>query len=332
MSKKVRRLAANGDLFVAGHDSHDTKLGAIARSAHHLEAAPDAAFALIGYRTDEGVRRNSGRPGAALAPPEIRRHLYKLNATDARLGVRIGEGRGIVDLGDLEFGPEAFEEAKAELGHVVARCLLAGVVPIILGGGHSTSYAHFLGYVEAGRNVAIVNLDPHLDVREATQSTSGTPFREALEHSSGRLAGRYHCVGAMAHANSPAYVEYVKYRGGTIDWFEEMAAGDPAAPWRARLDAYRVRDVRVMVTLDMDSVSSAFAPGTSAASPVGFTAAQFLDAAWAAGEAPAVASLDICEVSPPLDRDGQTARLAALAIHRFLVARTRLLAQGGGAA
>lgn len=330
MPPEIRRLPPLSDLFVPGHDPHDLKLGAVARPVESLAELPSCRFAILGFRSDEGIVRNSGRPGAALGPQQIRRYLYRLNATDARLGLELGRRHPIADLGDVEVRPGSLAAAQVELGRLVGECLRVGVTPIVLGGGHTTSYGHFLGYVEAGRDVAIVNLDAHLDVREvgAAGPTSGTPFRQALEHRSGRLGARYHCVGAMAHANSPDYVTWLRRRGGTIEWFEDIVAGGPAEAFCMRIGQHP--GIAVMASLDMDCVSSAFAPGTSAASPLGFTALQFLEVATLCGESAAVTSFDVCEVSPPLDVDDRTSRLGALAVLRFLQARTRLLDRNGG--
>jgi formiminoglutamase len=182
-----------------------------------------------------------------------------------------------------------------------------------------------LGYVEADRAVSIINLDAHLDVRELPEgrATSGTPFRQALEHPSGILGGRYVCLGAQPYANSPAYIDYVASKGGSIEWFEQVRAEGVEAALGHQLG--RHPEGGVMVSFDMDAVSSAFAPGASAASPEGFSAEEFLLAARKAGQSRATTSFEISEVAPALDRDNQTARLAALAVWRFLRARLQSL-------
>ena len=72
-----------------------------------------------------------------------------------------------------------------------------------------------------------------------------------------------------------------------------------------------------MLTIDMDGFSSAFAPGVSAASPMGFTpdvVMECLDYLVRTGK---IISMDIAETNPVYDRDDQTAKLAASLIHRF---------------
>src|SRR4051812_23618444 len=130
---------------------------------------------VLGFPQDEGVRRNGGRPGAALAPGAIRSWLYRLTAWDAASGTDLSRLCPL-DLGDLRTTTN-LEEDQANLGAVVAAVLAAGAVPVVLGGGHETAYGHYLGYAGAKRPVAILNIDAHLDVRPLLhgQGHSGSP-------------------------------------------------------------------------------------------------------------------------------------------------------------
>ncbi len=98
---------------------------------------------LIGFPVDEGVRRNGGRVGAALAPDAIRAQLYRLTPTDAsaRLDIRRLDP---VDLGNLRVGT-SLEESQEALAVVVGAILSARAIPIVMGGGHETAFGHYLG-------------------------------------------------------------------------------------------------------------------------------------------------------------------------------------------
>ena len=76
---------------------------------------------------------------------------------------------------------------------------------------------------------------------------------------------------------------------------------------------------RLMVTFDMDAVDQAFAPGVSAPCVNGLHHDLWLTAAYLAGRNEQVSSFDLSEVNPSFDRDGQTAKLAALTIWQFLL-------------
>jgi formiminoglutamase len=274
---------------------------------------------LIGFPQDEGVRRNGGRPGAAEAPRAIRHWLYRLTPWDGASRADLTPLR-LLDLGDVrtEVGLEASQEA---LGAVVAAVLTAEGLPIVLGGGHETAYGHYLGYARAGWVVGVINLDAHLDVRPYApgQGHSGSPFRQALEHPSHPLPGEFYCcLGAQPFSVSREHAEYVKQQGGAIRWQTDVAGRlVEELEWQCR----RVtgQGCPVYLTVDADVVGTADVPGVSAPNPLGLEGAEVFACCRAAGATPGLTSFDLVEINPQLDRDGQSARWAALAVWNFLV-------------
>jgi formiminoglutamase len=287
----------------------DPRVGHLLGAALGPGEAPRAA--LVGFPVDEGVRRNGGRPGAAQGPRAIRQALYKLTPDAFGFEAHASLLSRTRDLGDLRLTGD-LEADQAALGRVVAGLLGAGTFPIVLGGGHETAFGHFLGYAEAGTPVEILNLDAHADVRETREGLghSGSPFRQALLHPSGACR-RYRVAGLQPQAVARAHLSFLEARGGRAL---------PAAGLDEERLAALVGDLRgpALVTFDIDAVDQASAPGVSAPATRGLPAALWLRAAFLAGSAPAVTSADLCEVSPPFDRDGQTARLAALTVWELL--------------
>jgi formiminoglutamase len=282
---------------------------------------------LVGFPQDEGVRRNGGRPGAAEAPAAIRHWLYRLTPP-LLFPPKIGGERGgedadltalpLFDLGNVRIDGD-LEESQEALAEVIAAILRADAVPIVLGGGHETAYGHYLGYVRAGRDTAIVNLDAHLDVRPLLDGRghSGSPFRQALEHPSRPLPGaRYVVLGAQPHAVSREHRTYLHNKGGVIRWASEVSESLESA---LRQECERLsHDSSVLVTLDSDVVGQSDVPGVSAPNPLGLCGRAVAACASAAGSHPAVSSFDLVEINPSLDRDGQSARWAAVVIWHFL--------------
>jgi formiminoglutamase len=273
---------------------------------------------LIGFPQDEGVRRNHGRPGAAEAPHEIRHWLYRLTPWDGEADIDLA-AEPPLDLGNVSVSG-TLEESQEALGEVVGAVLRSGAVPIVLGGGHETAYGHYLGYVAAGLPVGIINIDAHLDVRPYPDGRghSGSPFRQILEHPTHSLPGeRYICLGAQPHAVSHFHWLYARRHGCTIRWCHQL---EPS------LAAHLVEIGKQLakagcwgyVSIDADVARMADVPGVSAPNPAGLLGWEVLVAARLAGQAP-VASLDLVEISPPLDHDGQSARWGALVIWNFLV-------------
>ena len=275
---------------------------------------------LVGFPQDEGVRRNQGRAGAAAAPAAIRHWLYRLTPWDGAKNVDLAT-LDLLDLGDVRI-TGTLEESQQALAEVVAAILTAGSVPVVLGGGHETAYGHYLGYVRAGHEVAIINLDAHLDVRPLLngQGHSGSPFRQALEHPTRPLRGdRYVCLGAQPFAVSREHRAYVEEKGGIIRWASRSDMRHVLnAIFRNKCKRLSVDGCSVYVTLDSDVVRQADVPGVSAPNPLGLSGDVVAACAAAIGETAAVSSFDLVEINPSFDRDGQSARWAALTIWHFL--------------
>jgi formiminoglutamase len=283
-----------------------------------LAALTPGRAVLVGFPHDEGVRRNHGRPGAAEAPHEIRRCLARLTPGDPSQDIDLTP-RPPLDAGNVR-SAGSLETTQEALGEVIGGILARGAVPVVLGGGHETAYGHYLGYVAAGKDVAILNLDAHLDVRPYSGSggTSGTPFRQALEHPTHPLPGnRYVCLGAQPHSVSREHWQYVQQRGGGVYWAAEV---------KGALEQHFTRELKrlappcqLYVTIDADAVQAADVPGVSAPNPLGLSGAEVAACARLAGRSAVVSSLDVVEINPRHDRDGQSTRWAALVVWHFLI-------------
>lgn len=281
----------------------DPRLGSVIGKA----LAADTAVAIVGFPCDEGVKRNGGRVGAALAPDAIRAALYKLTPDGEAARPSEALWKRVVDLGDIVMSGELGTD-QAALGKVVGDLLDRSIIPIVLGGGHETAFGHFLGYVEAHRKVGILNIDAHLDVRELIDGKghSGSPFREAREHPS-KMCIDYTVLGVEPHSCAAAHLEYVRARGGRC----VFRAGVSSAEIDKTIGAV---SSPTLLTLDLDAVDESMAPGVSAPCVAGLSADLLLHAAWVGGRNPQVSSFDIVECNPTVDIDNRTARLAALTV------------------
>lgn len=277
------------------------------------QSSEEIRVALIGFRSDEGVRRNGGRIGASDAPERIRERLYKMTPSAEYYQPFVELMEHTVDAGNLQIKGELEEDQQA-LGKVVAGYLEQGIVPIILGGGHETAFAHFLGYAEAGYATSIFNLDAHSDVRllKKGKAHSGSPFRQALEHQS-QCCETYLVAGLQPHSVARAHLDFVQEQGGHFLFRDETNITSISGLF------HQHESERLMVTFDMDAVDQSQAPGVSAPCTNGLPADLWLTAAYLAGRNEQVTSFDLSEVNPMYDQDGQTAKLAALTIWHFLL-------------
>lgn len=283
----------------------DPRVGHLLGSALRGGRPPRAV--IVGFPVDEGVRRNGGRAGAAAAPAAVRAALARLTPDAAQHEAMSALLAETADLGDLvPLG--RLEEDQRQLGDVLAPHLADGRFVIVLGGGHETSFGHFLGYVAAARAVALLNWDAHADVRALRdgRAHSGSPFRQALEHPSGMCRG-YTVAGLLPHAVASEHASFVEARGGSCVWRREVDG--------ARVERmYDSLDGATMASFDLDAVDRAWAPGVSAPATGGLSVDVWLHAAYLAGRTPSVRSMDVVELCPAHDREGQTAALAALTV------------------
>lgn len=262
---------------------------------------------LVGFAVDQGVARNGGRPGASAGPKAIRERLLRMCPDAERPERFLALLECTRDLGDIEASGDLEADQRA-LGEVVAQELARKSFVIVLGGGHETSYGHFLGYAAEQRAVTIHNIDAHPDVRplRAGLGHSGSPFRQALEHPS-RLCTHYRVEALQPSAVAAAHLTFLKEQGARHGFRRSF---DPETLYDAGSDT--------LATFCLDAVDQAFAPGVSAPSTDGLFPAEWLCAAYRAGACPHVTSADIVELNPTFDRDGQTARLAARTVWELL--------------
>jgi formiminoglutamase len=274
---------------------------------------------LVGFPVDEGVRRNGGRPGAALAPDAIRAFLYRLTPADphAQLDIR---DLAPLDLGNVLPGPD-LEESQQALAAVVGAVLAAGAVPVVLGGGHETAFGHYLGYSRTGIRPAVINLDAHLDVRPlaSTRGHSGTPFRQMMELETHQLdPGRYACLGVQPASVSQEHWELCRQRGDVLITAEELREHCRQQFDQVCSQLSRPGD-SIYLSLDADVVAAADVPGVSAPNPLGLTGWQLAACARSAGANPCVSSFDVVEINPNFDVDHRSARWAAQVVWQFLI-------------
>jgi len=292
----------------------DPRLGSIIEYNVNAALTPGRPV-IIGFPQDEGVRRNGGRVGAAKAPARIRHWLARLTPWYSTFKTDLSDAPA-ADLGDIAVSAD-LEMTQAALGEVVGGVLNAGAVPIVLGGGHETAFGHYLGYVQAATPVGIINIDAHLDVRPTLDGKghSGSPFRQALEHSP--KLRQYVCLGVQPQSVSREHWDYAKKRRCRIEPIVEVE-GMLAYRTVANIKWLRGKRLPVFLTLDADAVDVASMPGVSAPNPAGFMSRDVLQAVFDAGHEPDVSSFELVEINPQWDVDERSSRWGALAVWHFL--------------
>lgn len=280
------------------------------------DAHARGGITLIGFPVDEGVRRNSGRGGAAHGPEALRQALCNTPV--------LGEP-AVWDAGDVACEDGQLESAQAALGERVADAMARGSLPLVLGGGHEMAWGTFQGVVkhhpDASR-LLVVNLDAHFDLRMARQANSGTPFRQMHEWCMANgHAFNYRVFGISRFSNTQALFDRANTIGARY-WLDDSlqdATGLHDAQQALAVDL--ARSDAVYLTVCMDVLPGAQAPGVSGPAVLGVPLAhveRLIDQVMASGR---VVAADIAELNPSFDRDRITARLAARLAAR--IARNR---------
>ncbi|MFN8059044.1 MAG: agmatinase [Vicinamibacterales bacterium] len=231
--------------------------------------------------------------GAAEAPPAIRAALHSPAGNSwTEDGIDL---TGVLEDGvDLPLAPDASAREAIEIG--IAAALLDRRVPIALGGDHSVTYPILRAVARVHGPVTILHVDAHPDLYadyEGDRYSHACPFARIMEE---RLATRLVQVGIRTmtgHQREQAErfgVEVVSMR----QW---LAGVRPAI------------EGRVYVSVDLDGLDPAFAPGVSHREPGGLSVRDVLGLIHAAS-GPLVGA-DVVELNPRRDVDGVTAAVAA---------------------
>ena len=286
-----------------------------ASSLDKLEGKGNRHVAILGYAVDEGVKRNQGRVGAADAPDAIRKML-------AILPNHFQQPTDILDFGNIECADENLEATHGHLSEVISQLLSQGAFPVLLGGGHDIAYAHyngirkFLDLQHRDKTIGIINLDAHFDLRSnKSGNTSGTPFFQIAQDCKAKNQPfEYCCLGVQRSANTQMLFNAADELGVTYLDSTEYTLEHWRKVEHTLIHFFQKVDY-LYLTIDLDGFSSAYAPGVSAPSPLGFSPEIAIKTIELILHSEKLISVDLAEFNPKYDQDNTTARLAARLVH-----------------
>ncbi|WP_346844392.1 formimidoylglutamase [uncultured Rothia sp.] len=294
------------------------------KQLEHLDlgSVSEADVAIVGFASDEGVRRNKGRQGAKEAPAALRSALAGFALTPDQ-----GKAR-VVDLGDVVVEGEELEAGQERLAQIVSTVIDAGTFPLVFGGGHEVAFGTYSGVSRSAtrqkKHIGILNLDAHFDLRQAEQPSSGTPFRQALEaEKAAGTAISYAVVGISQPSNTQVLFDTAHEFEGKYLLDEQSQITDLKAVKQFVGDFIYSVDL-LYLTVDLDVLPASVAPGVSAPAGFGVPLPVILECVNLAAESGKLAAADIAELNPSFDIDGQTARTAARIAHNILTHQRKI--------
>ncbi|MET8451529.1 agmatinase [Streptomyces sp. NPDC005209] len=261
---------------------------------------------VIGAPYDGGT---SYRPGARFGPRAIRNESGLIHG----MGIDRGPGTfdliSCVDAGDIDLTPFNMHIAMDTAERRLTELLADNAAFLMLGGDHSLTLAALRAVSREHGPLAVLHLDAHSDTNPAFYGGEyhhGTPFRHAIEE---KLVDPHRMVqiGIRGHNPKPDSLDYARGHGVRIVTSDEFA--DLGSKATARLVRDIVGDAPVYVSVDVDVVDPAFAPGTGTPAPGGPTSREVLALLRGVGDLRPV-GFDVMEVSPLYDHGGITSILA----------------------
>lgn len=281
----------------------------------------DVAF--VGFRSDEGVRRNKGRQGAADGPPALRAALASM-ALPAPVQA--------LDVGDVEVGEGRLEDGHRRLGQVIGSLIDRGHPVVVLGGGHEVAYGSYLGLAGSralrdGGRLGVLNLDAHFDLRDDARPSSGTPFLQ-MAQSEERRGQRlnYWVLGVSQPSNTQQLFHTaddlgVRYLPDTECGLLDLEGVD------AFVDEFLASCDVVHLSIDLDVLPAGAAPGVSAPAAYGVPMEIIERVCARVAASRKLVVCDVAELNPHLDVDSRTARAGARLIHRIVAAACTMARQ-----
>jgi agmatinase len=284
--------------------------GAFARLPE-IDRVPDYDVAILGVPFDNGT---SYRPGARFGPMAVRqasRHLrpghhVELDSTP------FGKIQ-VVDAGDVPVTPFSIDEAMAQIAGQAADLVTGGRKVIAIGGDHTVALPMLRSVVREHGPVALVHFDAHLDTWDTyfnAPTTHGTIFRRAFEENllvedhSVHIGIRGPIYGQADLADDKRF-GFRTIRASDIDVIGAAGAIDAITA--------RVEDLPVYLSLDIDVLDPAFAPGTGTPEAGGLSNRELLRVLRGLTGINLIGG-DVVEVAPAYDHAEITAIAAATVI------------------
>ena len=263
----------------------------LAQEPAHLEGVD---VAIVGAPTDDLV---SDRPGTRFAPRAIRSASCP-PGPHLEAGVDAFAELRVVDYGDAPVVPADPDATRAAIERIVGEVVGAGALPIVLGGDHSITEPCVDAVAARRGPVGLIHFDAHTDTgREVFGVTRshGTPMFRLVE--AGRVdGGRYAQIGLRGYWPGPAEFEWQRAHGIASFFMHDVRElGIREVTQRALA---HVGEGPVYLTVDVDVLDPAFAPGTGTPEPGGMTSGDLLWSVREVASAVELVGADVVEVLP----------------------------------
>jgi len=215
------------------------------------------------------------------------------------------------DAGDVVLPPGSLQESLRRIGAVTAKVLSGSKFPLVIGGEHLVSLAVIKEVALVYPELAVIQLDAHADLRQdylGERYSHATVMRRVAD-----LVGGGNIYQLGIRSGTREEIEFGR-KHTNLFFYELIQPLQEIIPLLKRRPVY--------VTLDIDVIDPAYAPGTGAAEPCGCTSREIIRALHLLGELNVV-GFDLVEVSPVYDHSERTALLAAKLVREAILLFSR---------
>jgi len=280
---------------------HLTDQGKFLRAKQNYDTA---RAVIVGVPMDFTV---SFRPGTRMGPRKIREVSYGLEDYSIYADDSLNS-KDYFDAGDVDIPFGNVEKSLKIIGQVTSKLLDDNKKPVFLGGEHLISYPIIKQVAKKYEDLIVVHFDAHADLRDTffgERLSHATVLRRACEHLKEKHLYQFGIRSGIKE-------EFVFAQEHT-----RMHPINVKKPFMEALEELRQKPV--YVTLDIDAVDPAFAPGTGTPEPGGCSSQDILDVVSSFKDLDIV-GFDLVEVSPASDLSERTSLLAAKILREVLIA------------
>jgi agmatinase len=279
----------------------------------HITQPEELDVALLGIPFDGGT---TYRPGPRFGPRHVRQQSVLIRPWNPVLKLNPFEKFRVADFGDFSVNPLSIEDTFDRVEKQMEPLLKVGTRCLSVGGDHSLSLPLLRSIAKKHGPVALIQFDAHNDLWDeyfGCKYSHGTPFRRAIEEGL-LLKGSFLQVGLRGQLYSEHDFDFARKHKVISITAEEYHSGGISL-FRRNLRSFHGKPV--YITLDIDCVDPAYAPGTGTPQVGGFTSSQIIELVRALRGLNLV-GCDLVEVSPPYDTGEITSLLAANLLYELL--------------
>lgn len=281
-----------------------------------LDEVKRADIAVVGVPFDAGV---SYRPGARFGPSHVREASRLLRPFNPELKTSPFASQQVVDAGDIPANPFDIEAALASIESSYSKLLDNSKKVIAIGGDHTITLAILRALKAKHGPISVIHFDAHLDTWDSyfgADYTHGTTFRRASEEGLLDQSGCIH-IGIRGPLYAASNLEDDQALGFQIFsavQLEELGITEAIARMKKR-----VGTKPVYISIDIDVLDPAHAPGTGTPEAGGMTSRELLQILRASKDFNLVGA-DVVEVAPAYDHAQITGIAASHCIYEMLSA------------